>query len=397
MKKSGADDLFDWDDLLGGFDTQPSRTHKHVPSVKTKTASEHQDKPLAEKGGHESPSSADALDEGTHALAKDVNTHGDGFDLAAHTGRAGVIQPVRSMFVPFLEVQSSGARGDVKQMLQPYEHLVGVGMALQGNPEGIQQLAAMVQSLPWLDKAIKAIVRADALNGLKGQAGFHLARPLLLVGEPGIGKSWLTQQIARLAEVPHFTIAAAGKADNMALRGAARGWHSARPGELVEFIMEKRCPNPLVIVDEIDKVATGTHNGNLQHTLLQLLEPTNACQWRDEFLLGQVDLSRVSWIATANSTETIPEPLLSRMLVVHLQGPRNDAERRLMLHSLAWDMAREYGLGERHQSISPWPVFLRNETFIQTVLNQGRNYRDYRRNLEAIVEGFLRVELRYCA
>ena len=314
------------------------------------------------------------------------------------TDRGGVVsrprKPVETPRIIERVIFKSVALGkdaEQRSALRKYVDLVNKPLPLLPGVDMENRLERIAERSPWLEPSIRIILRSLRLGSHRAEAGFHLARPILLVGSPGIGKSWLVTQMRQHLGLPSLMISAAGKNDNIALRGTARGWGSAREGEIVQLLAEQRCANPLVVVDEIDKVSPDNRNGNLQQTLLQMLDPLNAAQWRDEYLLGEVDLSAISWMATANNTKDIIDPLLDRMDIIHLQGPRTTEERRLMLRSMAWDLATEHGLLSPFIKEHPltWPDFIQEETIIQCLLESGNNFRRYRQLLLGVVDRWL--------
>src|SRR5690606_2620616 len=114
----------------------------------------------------------------------------------------------------------------------------------------------------------------------------------------------------------------AGMTDVKVLKGVTRGWASNRTSRIVEIIQQTRVPNPLFILDEIDKAHSGSSNGgDPQDALLDLLEPGNAKRYMDVYLMAECDLSSCLYIATANSLEAISEPLLSRLRPVLFPTP----------------------------------------------------------------------------
>ncbi len=222
--------------------------------------------------------------------------------------------------------------------VERFESLVGKQLALAGvaDPDRIER--RLRWAAPWLDQVIDVLKRRVEAT-LLGWGGVSFP-PMLLVGPPGAGKSWFAQKIGEALGLPTLVISAAGSMDNMALKGTARGWNSARPGLPIEFIAQHQVANPLIVVDEIDKVSEAQRNGNMLDTLHQLTEPENARQWVDEFLLGRCDLSRVSWVATANATTKIPASLLSRFQVIRVEGP-DLSHRSAMLHSVLKEVSSE--------------------------------------------------------
>lgn len=293
----------------------------------------------------------------------------------------------------FHDIADAGDK-ELSKRLEPFAKLVGQYLPMAKTSAMEDELIKLQLASPWLEDAIRSLRRSIWLSlNRSGSAGFKLRRPLLLVGEPGIGKSWFAQMIPEMLGIPFFTIAAGGKSDNMALKGAARGWGSARPGEVVQFVAQQKIANVFVVIDEIDKVGTSTRNGNFSDTLLALFEPENARHWRDEFLLGRVDLSNVNWVCTANSLESISEPLRSRMDIVHLRSPNKPSEARTMIFHVAQRVAHEYGVTEAPDEVRdmspPWPDFISDEKVIGKLVRGIRTPRAARKVLEGLLDLWL--------
>lgn len=197
-------------------------------------------------------------------------------------------------------------------------------------------------TFPWMHEAIDAIAGQAAMQINMGQP-YVAFKPILLVGSAGTGKTALARTIAGSLGVPAEFINFAGSADNMALKGASRGWGTSRPSFLIEAIAKHRVPNLIVQADEVDKIATETRNGNAAHTLLSLLEKTSAARMLDEYLLGEVDLSRLNWIATANDISQMPSTLRSRFQIVHVEGPRAE-HFDIVLKTILREIAGEYSV-----------------------------------------------------
>jgi len=101
----------------------------------------------------------------------------------------------------------------------------------------------------------------------------------------------------------------------------SRGWHSSHPSVPIDLIRATTTPNPILILDEIEKVGVSRHNGNLHDTVLAMLEPETAKMWTDPFVQGHCDLSALNWLSTANTLAGLPSPLLDRLRIVHVDAP----------------------------------------------------------------------------
>jgi ATP-dependent Lon protease len=162
------------------------------------------------------------------------------------------------------------------------------------------------------------------------------------VGGAGVGKSRYVKRLSEALKVPFRTLSAAGSSDAMSIRGTAKGWASARPSSLIQFMLQSLQANGLVCVEEIDKTATSKHNGSLLDALLLLLTPESA-YWFDEALECSVDLSYLNVIATSNSLGGLPTPLFDRFDIVHVPPPSKEHYPGL-IDSVLRDIATEFKL-----------------------------------------------------
>lgn len=145
-------------------------------------------------------------------------------------------------------------------------------------------------------------------------------RPTLLVGPPGSGKSRLVRRLAELLGVYVYRVDATASADGF-FAGTNRSWHSSAPSVPSRAIAASMRANPIVMVDEIEKAADSTMNGNLWSAMTPFLERETSCRYRDVGLDAELDLSHVNHVATANSTDRLPSYLRDRFRMIKVPSP----------------------------------------------------------------------------
>jgi len=177
---------------------------------------------------------------------------------------------------------------------------------------------------PWLDVASTEAWRAMRYEVGEGRGAW--CPPLLLNGAPGTGKTTLGRSLAMALGVPLVEIDAGNGTAAFQLAGVEKGWGSAEPGLVVENILRHRVANPVIIVNELCRAGSGMTSAKGSHTslsdaLLALLDRGSCRRWRCPALRVDFDLSRVTWVLTSNSTDTIDPALLSRVRTVNVPQP----------------------------------------------------------------------------
>ena len=198
----------------------------------------------------------------------------------------------------------------LKDLWNPERLLKGVGEKVD--------FEALKKGFPQFREVIDYVNDAVFASNLS-QTHYSLP-PILLQGDPGLGKTYFGHALATVLELPFHEISMATVTAAFALSGGSLQWSEGTVGKVAHVLAKSPIANPVVLIDEVDKCG-GSGHYSVTNVLYSLLEPHTASRFTDEALEIELDASHINWILTANNPDSIPPPILSRMRVFSIEQP----------------------------------------------------------------------------
>ena len=226
-----------------------------------------------------------------------------------------------------------------------------------------------------LEKVKERILEFIAVRQLNPDAKGQI---LCLVGPPGVGKTSIALSVARATNRKVARLSLGGVRDEADIRGHRKTYIGAMPGRIVEGISRAGAMNPLLVLDEIDKLSVDAH-GDPASALLEVLDSEQNSTFRDHFLEIPLDLSKVMFIMTANTTDTIPRPLLDRMELIELPSYTDEEKVQIAERFLLPELKKSHGIGKTALRI--------DETALRSVISlytRESGVRQLKRQLEKL-------------
>lgn len=237
-----------------------------------------------------------------------------------------------------------------------YEKMIRVGgERFNVKPGRMPDFDQLEQELPNFSEVLTDLRRQLALC-METEDPLELS-PMLLLGDPGIGKTHFAKRVSQLLGTGYGFVSMSSLTAGWVLSGASSQWKNSRAGKVFDTLVHGDYANPVLVIDELDKASAESHYDPLG-ALYSLLEHDTARTFTDEFAEVPLDCSDIVWIATANEASRIPEPILNRMNVYEIEPPDADGARRIA-QSIYREIRDAHAWGRRFPAQLEAPVLER--------------------------------------
>ena len=209
--------------------------------------------------------------------------------------------------------------------------------------------AALDKDHSGLSDVKQRVLEFIAIGGRKQEVGGSI---ILFVGPPGVGKTSIGKAIAKAVNRPFYRFSVGGMRDEAEIKGHRRTYIGAMPGKIIQALKQLKTANPVIMIDEVDKIGND-FRGDPASALLEVLDPEQNSSFLDHYMDVRFDLSRVLFLLTANQLDTVPPPLLDRAEIIRLPGYVADEKVEIARKHLWPRLLRENGLTRGDISLAP--------------------------------------------
>lgn len=244
----------------------------------------------------------------------------------------------------FSEIQESHPEYNVYRSFLELITSLPFGIHSKDNLDLANAQAVLDEDHYGMDEVKDRILEFIAVSKLRGTVR---GKSICLVGPPGVGKTSIGASVAKCLGRKFVRIALGGEHDVSVLKGHRKTYLGAYPGKLVQALKTCESENPVIMLDEVDKIGTGMR-GNLQDVLLEVLDPVQNVKFTDHFLDTPIDLSNVLFLCTANLLETIHPAVLDRMEIIQLSGYTKEEKKQILTKYLLPKAIDNAGLRENY-------------------------------------------------
>jgi len=222
------------------------------------------------------------------------------------------------------QLKSAETKKDAEELTKCLRRLIMRSGQVQLVPqsdgyEGI--LNGLEQKYPHFGNVIEFLRNRMRLNALKKHPVLSFGSNLLLNGPAGCGKSSFMIELAESFDTKFLSIPCASSSNGFDLVGLSSGWGNGKAGKIHAVLAEERCPNPFVLLDEVDKAGADSERHNFTGALFGLLEKNNAKKFQDEFAGVEMDASQINWFGTSNEIAHMDSAILDRFTVLQVNAP----------------------------------------------------------------------------
>lgn len=234
---------------------------------------------------------------------------------------------------------TTGKNESLKSLYERMKNTGGVRYIVK--PSSTGGIDSLYEHSPNFSEVINDLKKHMAL-AISGNEPMHFT-PMLLLGEPGLGKTHFAKSVSRILGTSFEFISMSSLTAGWILSGASSQWSNAKPGKVAQALVDGEFANPVIALDEVDK-AGGDSRYDPMGALYTLLEKDTAEHFKDEFIEVGMDASHILWVATANDESSIPEPILNRMNVYMIDRPDLDGSMKIAL-SIYRDILSDHNWG----------------------------------------------------